>query len=275
VGVTDQSDDLKSASAAAYSATADTFDAPALSFWDRFGRRTLTRLDLRPGQRVLDACCGTGASALPAAHAVGSEGSVLGLDLAEPALARARAKAADQGLTNVDFRVQDVERTGLESGSYDAVVCVFGVFFVPDMVAATAELWRLVRPGGRLAITVWGPRWMQPGTDILWAAVGTERPDLVGGFHPWTRITEPAQLAQLFADAGAAPPLIDEEPGTHPIAEPEDWWTIVCGTGYRATVERLGPEAAARVRDANIADVRARDIRAVETNVIYAVARKE
>src|SRR6185437_10448406 len=140
--------DLKALSAATYAATADHFDDAALSFWDRFGRQTVARIGLRPGDRVLDACCGTGASALPAAHAVGPEGSVLGLDLAEPALALARTKAERQGLTNVDFRAQDVELTGLESGSYDVVVCVFGVFFVPDMTAVVAELWRLVRPGG-------------------------------------------------------------------------------------------------------------------------------
>jgi hypothetical protein len=97
----------------------------------------------------------------------------------------------------------------------------------------------------------------------------------VGGFHPWTRITDAESLARLFADAGAAPPFIDEEPGTHPIAEPEDWWTIVCGTGYRATVDALAEQAAARVRDANLAELRSRDIHSVEVNVIYAVARKD
>src|SRR6187402_1703965 len=102
---------LKDETAAAYSSAADNFDNQALSFWDRFGRRTVERLDLRPGERVLDACCGTGASALPAAHAVGAAGTVLGLDLAEPALARARDKAAAQGLSNVEFRVADIEHT--------------------------------------------------------------------------------------------------------------------------------------------------------------------
>src|SRR5689334_12122509 len=120
--------DIKAVSAATYAATADHFDDPALSFWDRFGRRTVERIGLRPGDRVLDACCGTGASALPAAHVAGH---VLGLDVSEPALARARAKAHAQGLTNVEFRAVDVERTGLPSESFDAVVCVFGVFFLP------------------------------------------------------------------------------------------------------------------------------------------------
>jgi ubiquinone/menaquinone biosynthesis C-methylase UbiE len=178
------SSDIKAVSTATYAAAADHFDGPALSFWDRFGRQTVARIGLRPGDRVFDACCGTGASALPAADVVGPGGQVLGFDLAEPALRLARAKARAQGLTNVEFRAVDVDHTGLASGSFDAVVCVFGIFFLPDMAAAVAELWRLVRPGGVLAITVWGPGFLEPATTAFWAAVGVERPDLVGGFHP-------------------------------------------------------------------------------------------
>jgi ubiquinone/menaquinone biosynthesis C-methylase UbiE len=266
--------DIKAVSAATYTATADHFDDPALSFWDRFGRQTITRIGLRPGDRVLDACCGTGASALPAAHAVGAAGRVLGVDLAEPALARARDKAQAQGLTNVEFRSVDVERTGLPSESFDAVICVFGVFFLPDMAAAVAEMWRLVRAGGVLAITVWGPEFLEPATSAFWAAVGTERPDLVGAFHPWTRVTQATALAQLFHDGGAAIPTVEAEPGTHPLASPEDWWTVVLGTGYRATVQQLDAAAAQRVRDASVAWLRRQDVRELQTSVVYARARK-
>jgi SAM-dependent methyltransferase len=266
--------DIKAVSAATYAATADHFDDPALSFWDRFGRQTITRIGLRPGDRVLDACCGTGASALPAAHAVGVAGWVLGIDLAEPALALARNKAQAQGLTNVEFRSADVERTGLPSESFDAVVCVFGVFFLPDMPAAVAEMWRLVRPGGVLAITVWGPEFLEPATSAFWAAVGTERPDLVGGFHPWTRVTQAAALSELYHHGGAAAPTVEAEPGTHPLANPEYWWTVVLGTGYRATVQQLDTAAAQRVREASIAWLRRHDVRELQTSVVYARARK-
>ncbi len=268
------SSDIKAMSAATYTATADHFDDPALSFWDRFGRRTVDQIGLRPGYRVLDACCGTGASALPAAHVVGAAGQVLGMDLAEPALVLAREKAEAQGLTNVEFRAVDVEHTGLPSESFDAVVCVFGVFFVPDMATAVAEMWRLVRPGGVLAITVWGPGWLEPATTTFWAAVGAERRELVGGFHPWTRVTDTAALSQLFHDGGAVSPTVETEPGTHPLASPEDWWSIVLGTGYRATVQQLDPAAAQRVRAASIAWLRQHEVRELQTNVVYARARK-
>jgi 2-polyprenyl-3-methyl-5-hydroxy-6-metoxy-1,4-benzoquinol methylase len=66
-----------------YNAAADHYDHPALSFWDRFGRRTVERLSLVPGMKVLDICCGMGGSALPAAERVGPTGSVVAVDLAQ------------------------------------------------------------------------------------------------------------------------------------------------------------------------------------------------
>jgi SAM-dependent methyltransferase len=266
--------DMKAVSAATYAATADHFDDPALSFWDRFGRSTVVRIGVRPAQRVFDACCGTGASAIPAAHLVGNDGQVLGFDLAEPALVLARAKARAHGLTTVEFRAGDVEHTGLPSESFDAVVCVFGIFFLPDMAAAVAELWRLVRPGGVLAVTVWGPGFLEPATTAFWDAVAAERPELVGGFRPWTRVTDPAGLTELLQRGGVVDPIVEAEPGTHPLADPEDWWTVVLGTGYRATVAQLDAAAASRVRAANVRWLREHEVRDLQTNVVYGRARK-
>src|SRR5262245_33982111 len=101
-------DEAKTKAAATYNATADSYDHPANSFWARFGRRTVERLDLRDGQNVLDVCCGSGASAIPAAEIVGAQGSVLGIDLSERLLALARAKASSKQLSNVDFRLGDM-----------------------------------------------------------------------------------------------------------------------------------------------------------------------
>src|SRR5260370_11236274 len=86
-----------------YNAADDSYDDPANSFWERFGRKTIERLHLHPGAHVLDVCCGSGASAIPAAEKVGPEGFVLGVDLAEKLLERARSKATKRGLHNLKF----------------------------------------------------------------------------------------------------------------------------------------------------------------------------
>src|SRR4029079_8098195 len=143
--------------ATTYNAAADHFDDGPLAFWDRYGRGTVERLRLKPGSTVLDVGCGSGASAIPAAQTVGPRGRVIGVDLAERLLALAQAKADAQNLSNIEFRQADMEKLGYPDESFDAVVCVFAVFFVPDMVKEVRELWRMVRRGGQLAITTWGP----------------------------------------------------------------------------------------------------------------------
>jgi ubiquinone/menaquinone biosynthesis C-methylase UbiE len=267
-------EDAKRRAATTYNTASDVYDDTANSFWDRYGRSTIERLTLKPGSRVLDVCCGSGASAIPAAAAVGPTGSVLGVDLAAQMLALARAKAAQRGLTNIEFRTGDMLDLKLESGSFDAVVCVFGIFFVPDMVAAARELWRLVAPGGMLAVTTWGPRWFEPMSTQFWNAVRAERPDLYRGFNPWDRITEPDELRAVLTDAGISAPEIVPESGSHQIPTQDAWWMAVLGTGYRGTIDALSPEARERVRLHNFDYIRQEGITEIESNVIYAAARK-
>jgi len=244
----------------------------SLGFWNLIGGRTIDRLRLKKGARVLDVACGTGASAIPAAQAIGPTGSVLAIDLAERLLELGRAKADGLGLTNIEFRVGDMERLELPEASFDAVVCVFGIFFVDDMANATRELWRRVRPGGQLAITTWGPRMLEPGSSAFWKAVGSERPELVKGFNPWDRISTPPALEELFRDAGIEEVEIFAEANRQPLPSPNDWWTIVLGTGYRNTVEQFDPAARERVRATNLAHLSQTE--AVEVNVLYACAKK-
>jgi ubiquinone/menaquinone biosynthesis C-methylase UbiE len=266
--------EAKAKAAAAYNAAADAYDDPANAFWPRFGRATVERLGLPAGARVLDVCCGSGASAIPAAEAVGPGGYVLGVDLAEELLALARAKARARGLNNVDFRAGDMLDLRIRDASFDAVVCVFGIFFVPDMPAAVRALWRLVRPGGRLAVTTWGPRFLEPATTAFWSAVREVRPELFRGFNPWDRICDPPSLRALLAEGGVDRAEVVAEAASHPIPSPAAWWSAVEGTGYRGTLELLDPEERERVRRANLDYVRESGIRAVEANVVYAVAIK-
>ena len=260
---------------ATYNSAADCFDAPPLSFWNRFGQKSIQHLCVSSGDRVLDVCCGTGASAIPAAKCVGSTGAVLGIDLCERMLDLARIKAQNQGLENIEFQAGDFENLGYESESFDAVVCVFGIFFVPDMVAAIRELWRMVRPGGKLAITSWGKNVFEPANQVFWKAIEAERPDLYKKFVPWDRISEPISLQALLEAGEATEVRVIQEIGTHKLAKPEDWWTIVMGGGYRGTIEQLDSLTKQLVRQKNLEFLQAEKINSLDVEVLYAIATKK
>jgi len=262
-----------------YNMAADLFDDAALGFWDRYGQRTVERLGLKPGMRVLDVCCGTGASALPAAEAVAATGSVVGVDLAEGLLALARGKAAERGLKNVGFMKADMTALPFGPERFDAVIIVFGIFFVPEMEEQVRRLWRLLRPGGRLAITTWGPRLFEPAYTEWKAALAEVAPEFVSDFNPWDRITTLEGVLQMIEDAvpdeesGAV-----EENGQQMLMEPEDFWRIALGSGLRWPIEQMGEEKAAMLKERLLQRLTERPegpVTSVETNVIYGVVLRK
>jgi ubiquinone/menaquinone biosynthesis C-methylase UbiE len=269
-------DPIRGRARSTYDAAADHYDDSALGFWSRSGERTIDRLGLQPGMTVLDVACGSGASTLPAARRVGPGGHVTGIDLSERMLEMGRDKARFARLDQIDFRLGDMTRTGFPDASFDAVVCVFGVSFAPDMEGLVAELWRMVRPGGRLAITTWGPRLWAPMYSVWRDAVRRERSDLVTDFHPWDRITTPTALVSLLTTAGVPRDALRVVPefDVWPLRSPYDWWSIVMGSGLRWTVEQLSPDAMERVRRANLEYARRHDVVSLTCNVLYATATK-
>jgi ubiquinone/menaquinone biosynthesis C-methylase UbiE len=259
-----------------YGAAADHYERPALGFWDRYGAATVSRLGLAPGASVLDLCCGAGASAIPAARAVGPSGRVLGIDVAAPMLELARARADREGLGQVSFRQGDATRTELPAGGFDVVVCVFGVFFAPDMAAFVAEMWRLVRPGGVLAITTWGPGLWEPASSRFWQCVGEAEPALFKAYNPWDEITTPSALAGLLARGGVPSPAVAvvAEAGRHQLDHPDQFWDIALGSGYRATVDALSLSQRDQVRSRLLAELRADGVTALRTDVVYGTASR-
>jgi len=186
----------------------------------------------------------------------------------------ARTKAVQRRLGNIEFEVGDMLSLRFSVASFDAAVCVFGIFFVPDMSKAVSELWSRIRPGGKLAVTTWGPNFCEPANDAFWSPIKDIRPDLYKGFNPWDRINDPAGLRKILDEGGVASPNIIAENRLHPIKSPEDWWTIVLGSGYRGTIEQLNLAERQKVKESNLAFVRDKKISAIETNVLYALAAK-
>jgi ubiquinone/menaquinone biosynthesis C-methylase UbiE len=257
-----------------YGAAADHYRLGSLSFWDRFGAATVARLPLRAGHDVLDMCCGAGASTLAAGRAVGAGGRVLGIDVAEPLLELARSKAAAEQLPNVEFRNADATNTGLPSGIFDAVLCVFGVFFAADMTAFTAEMWRLVRPGGVLALTTWGPGLFEPANEIFWESVRAIDPSLFMSFNPWDRISTPDALTGLYESAGVKGAEAEAVIGWQELSSPPRFWDVVLGTGYRATINALSADQQDLLREQVVTALDVRNVASIRTDVVYGVATR-
>jgi SAM-dependent methyltransferase len=224
-----------------------------------FGIRAIDALDLGPGERVLDVGCGCGDTTLEVAERVGSGGHVLGVDLSAPMLGRARERAAERGLTHVEFEQADAQVYAFAPESFDAAVSRFGVMFFDDPTAAFANIRAALRPSARLAFVCWQElarnEWMLiPGAAV---AAHVPLPDL----------EEPGQPGQFaFADPDRVRGILQgsgfEEIGVTAVEEPltiggygtvDEAVEFLKGTN---TGQTLLADADPDVADAALADVR-------------------
>ena len=180
--------------------------------WDRFFDEQMAFLNhrlvgdarMRAEMRVLDLGSGTGYPALLGAQTVGSNGTVIGIDLAEQMLAAARRKATTLGLSNITFRTDDITALPFEANSFDAVTSRFCLMFLPEIPKAAAEIVRVLRPGAWLAAAVWSapdknPYLMIPIT-VIKQFLDLPQPDPTApGIF---RLATPSDLAGMLQQAG-------------------------------------------------------------------------
>lgn len=113
---------------------------------------------LRGGERVLDVACGTGLVSFAAARSVGPAGRVLGVDLSGAMVDAARERAVQREVRNAAFARMDAESLALPDASFDVALCALGLMYVPNPEQALREMRRVLRPGGRIVVAVWGER---------------------------------------------------------------------------------------------------------------------
>lgn len=108
----------------------------------------------QPGERILDVACGTGIVARQIARRVGTQGTVIGLDIDPDKITVARAAAEREGLA-IEWRARPAERLPFSDSSFDLILCQFGLMFFTDRHAALMEMHRVLRADGRMVLSVW------------------------------------------------------------------------------------------------------------------------
>ena len=114
--------------------------------------------DLAPGQKVLETACGTGLVTQRIAQAVTPGGTVMATDLSQNMVDTLGELVEESRLTNIEAQRMDAEVLDFADAAFDRALCALGLMYVPDPAAALLEMVRMVRPGGRVAATVWGER---------------------------------------------------------------------------------------------------------------------
>ena len=203
--------------------------------WDRFfdeqmaflNHRLVADARLRAGMQVLDLGSGTGYPALLGAQTVGPSGRMVGMDLAEQMLAVARRKATALGLANVTFRTGDATTLPFEANSFDAVTSRFCLMFLPEIPKATAEIARVLRPGGWVAAAVWSSPDKNPSIGLSMETIKSvielppPDPTAPGIF----RLAKPGDLARMMQQAGLIDVTEQEFLATWSYASADEYYT--------------------------------------------------
>jgi len=165
------------------------------------------KLAPQPGDTVLELGAGAGDTGFAAAAIVGDRGRLISTDFSPDMVEVARRRGAELGLQNVDYRVMDAERIELDADSVDGVLCQSGYMLMADPAAALSETRRVLRPGGRLALSAWGAPERNP-----WASIG----------------------GRILIERGHMPPPDPEAPGIFSMASEERTRGLLEGAGFTA-----------------------------------------
>lgn len=249
--------DLRARVISVFNLVAAGYDDPALRFFPFCADRLIGRLNPPLGSKILDVATGTGAVALAAAQAVGQQGRITAIDLAESMLDRLQEKVAKFGVRNIDLHVMDASSLEFRHDYFDYVVCSFGIFLLPDMAAGIREWVRVLKPGGRVLFTAFGQRAFQPMMERLLARLehhgfmsADERAAMVSN-----RLAEPERCRELLFQAGLEEIEVTTEQVGYHLKDETQWWDVLWNSGMRGRLEKIPPAERGEFMNGHLAEV--------------------
>jgi SAM-dependent methyltransferase len=216
-----------------------------------FNRPVIEAAKIGPGNKVLDLACGAGEPALTAAGEVGDSGHVTASDYSTEMLAVAERRATAQNIANMSFQQADMRELPFEAESFDQVISRFGFMYTeaPDQTAA--EIFRVLRPGGRVALMVWGPMQNNTVLSVALEAANAELNvlDADAADHPGI-YGQVGSLSRIFDAAGFVETKeqdIKFEPSI-PVGTP--FWKPIIGMNLGSAMRGMAKEDLAKLDEA-------------------------
>ncbi|WP_374243174.1 class I SAM-dependent methyltransferase [Zoogloea sp.] len=234
---------------------------------------------LQPGERVLDLAAGPGLLARDAARRVLPDGWVLASDIAENMLAEGQQRATAEGLPDLLAAACDAEHLAFADGSVDVALIGLGLFIFPDPARALAELHRVLRPGGRIALSVWGPRDAVPLIARAQDCIARLLPPPKVARPPVFRLGEADVLAPLLGEAGFGEVSIAPHTFACRFDNADDYWQafLDLAGGAAESLSRLPDAMQAKLRAAVADDLASHldgDGYLLDYTVLVATARR-
>jgi ubiquinone/menaquinone biosynthesis C-methylase UbiE len=208
------------------------WDDITMDFLKPMGDEIIRLLKPKNGDQVLDVASGTGEPGLTIASML-NDGKVIITDLAEYMLEIARENAAKRGIKNIETRVCDVSELPFADNTFDAISCRFGFMFFPDMLLAAKEMARVLKPGGRIATSVWN---IPEKNFWVTAIMGTinrnmQLPPPPPGSPGMFRCAKDGLMTDLFSKAGFKNISITEIAGNLNCQTSDVYWNMMTEVG--------------------------------------------
>ena len=247
----------KRSTAGIFHRASSIYDRVGPNIFAYFGRQLVSHVTFPPHARVLDVASGRGAVLFPASEALGSQGFVTGIDLAEGMTQETIREITQRGLTNAEIRLMDAEHLDFPDETFDVVLCGFALFFFPQLERALAEFRRVLKTGGRVAVSTWGnqfdddwdwvkelaQKYLPPATQEEQASSSSDEPDF----------DTPEGMHLIFESAGFTDIQTRAEVAEFKYETLEEWWESLWSHGGRGRLERIekkgGPETLARFKN--------------------------
>ena len=210
--------------------------SPGWKKWDEItmewlkpmGDEIIRRIQPKDGDTILDVASGTGEPGLTIASTM-KTGKVILTDLAEDMLAITRENAARRGIKNIETRACDVCELPFPDNTFDSISCRFGFMFFPDMLLAAKEMYRVLKPGGRIATAVWNVPEKNFWVTVTMGAINRniEMPVPPQGSPGIFRCAKDGLMTNLFSQAGFKNVSQTEVPGNIKSHTADVYWELM------------------------------------------------